>query len=974
MEESSKMKMIRKQSYLEVAQAFAFGSLLMASFAALGEDQTPGGTQPPSGTGGTTPAEASTAAPEPVQRVIVTGSGLKHTLEEQALPVQIITHDEIAKSGAINMESLMDSLPAVSAAGGLTRSMGAGISTYGESSISLRGLGANRTLVLMDGRRLTPFALDTNQAVDINAIPIERIERIEVLTDGASSIYGSDAVGGVVNFIMRHDFHGAEVSVDAGQPTSSGGGDNHRVAFIAGKGDLATDRYNFMISGAQETQSTLVAKDRSYAKSGNVYPYYQNGATGSGNIEGIWTTTPSSPNPPGDTRSANAQTGTNPLGITSKYYGNPLADSIQCAQDNHFMLAGGVSAPSTSAGRCFYDSASDVHLIPETKKKDLSGSFTVKLDPQNQFYGNGSWVYNLTVQAIQPSPIRTSFLSSDSAYTGSGVSPALLIRPGNPNYDNYLTPWLNSHGLGAMVGQPIAVTLRTFLAGPRTSYDESTQTRFNFGFKGEFMGWDYDTALSRDQNIDKGSVIDGYFSQVGLSRALNNTTNDWNPWAAGGAQPADVTAAIASATYKGPTAEGTYTTTSWDGRISNNAIASLPAGDVGLSLGAAERHEQFEITVPAILGSGDIAGLGGATSPAAASRQISSVFAETNVPLTTNISANASARYDSYNDLKSDANPVTGKLSARWQPVHSLVFRGSYGTGFRAPSMAELYTPVTVQTTEQYTDPVGGAGYQANSLRGGNPDLSPEKSTQWSLGGVFTPNNNWTMRADYFYIEIRNYITFGSAATLVAAANGVNNAFVTFAPDGTADTIDQRNLNAGTAKFAGVDLGATWNDRFPFGHLTADYNGTLMTKATLERSVGGASSIEDGLGTQVDSNGYTLFLVSNGGTILRYKHKLSLDWTLGDWGATLTQNYTDKYRDGNDLLGNKHYVPAYSIYDVQARYDGIKHLSLSVGARNIFDKQPPLYINTVNFFAYGYDPAQYDPLGRFIYGKATVKF
>jgi iron complex outermembrane receptor protein len=143
-----------------------------------------------------------------------------------------------------------------------------------------------------------------------------------------------------------------------------------------------------------------------------------------------------------------------------------------------------------------------------------------------------------------------------------------------------------------------------------------------------------------------------------------------------------------------------------------------------------------------------------------------------------------------------------------------------------------------------------------------------------------------------------------------------------------------------------------------------------MTKATLKTPDG----TENGLGTQVDSAGSALKLVRDGGTILRYKHKLSFDWSMGVWGATLTQNYTGKYEDAHNLNDERHFVPAYSIYDLQARYTGIKGLNLAFGVKNLFDKDPPIYINAVNFFAYGYDPALYDPLGRFVYVKATYKF
>jgi iron complex outermembrane receptor protein len=235
---------------------------------------------------------------------------------------------------------------------------------------------------------------------------------------------------------------------------------------------------------------------------------------------------------------------------------------------------------------------------------------------------------------------------------------------------------------------------------------------------------------------------------------------------------------------------------------------------------------------------------------------------------------------------------------------------------------------------------------------------------------MVAPIKTVKLSADYFAIKIDKYVSVATALGLINQANGVNNQYVTFNPDGSANTVDERSINAGLAKFAGFDLGASWSDKFSFGKLTVDYNGTRMTKASLKTPDG----TEDAIGKQVDSAGAVLKLVSIGGTIMKYKHKINFDWTYGAFGATLTQNYTDRYEDGPDLNGARHFVPGYSIYDLQARYSYSKDLNFSVGAKNLFDKDPPLYINTVNFFAYGFDPAQYDPLGRFVYVKATYKF
>ena len=448
-------------------------------------------------------------AQESVQRVEITGSSIKQSLQQQALPVQVITREEIAKTGAVNIEGLLQSIPSVSTAGGVTKSMGAGLSTYGRSSISLRGLGDQRTLILVDGRRLAPFGTNA-AAVDINAIPVESIDRIDVLTDGASSIYGSDAMAGVVNVITRKNLQGIEASASYGSPTRDGGGKSSKANVVLGYGSLARDRFNVMLTVGMEKQSELKAADRTYAKSGNVPPFFTNGATGGGNIEGVWNLAR------GDTRALNEVSAANPLGISARYFGNPLADSVNCTFDSHFIQPN-PTAPSTSIGRCFFDSAASVRLIPKTDKSNVTGSARFQIDPDNELYAQFARVNNTTRQVFQPSPVRTSFLATDSAFAGSGVSPALLIHPTNPNYP---TAWLNAHGLSGMVGQTLAITQRAFVAGERTTRDKSTQTRLLVGLKGAYKGWDYDMAASQDQSVVAGTVADGWHKSMAMRRCL----------------------------------------------------------------------------------------------------------------------------------------------------------------------------------------------------------------------------------------------------------------------------------------------------------------------------------------------------------------------------------------------------------------------------------------------------------------------
>src|SRR5476651_1247470 len=209
------------------------------------------------------PAGAQQATDATMQRVEVTGSSIKRTDVEGSLPVQTITHEDIQKLGVTSTEQLLSSLSSISAVGASNVAQGVGASTYGESTASLRGLGSSKTLVLVNGHRLANYATD-GTSVDINSIPLASIDHVEVLKDGASGVYGSDAIGGVINFITRQNFTGVEVT-GYGSGTKDGGGQSDKASIIVGFGDFDTDRYNITLSGDVARDAHISGAQRSYA-------------------------------------------------------------------------------------------------------------------------------------------------------------------------------------------------------------------------------------------------------------------------------------------------------------------------------------------------------------------------------------------------------------------------------------------------------------------------------------------------------------------------------------------------------------------------------------------------------------------------------------------------------------------------------------------------------------------------------------
>jgi iron complex outermembrane receptor protein len=915
------------------------------------------------------------------QRVEITGSSIKRIDAETALPVQIVTREEISRSGVASTEQLLQSISAISSQGGLNNGTGVGNSTFGQSSVSLRGLGEDRTLVLVNGRRLAAFAGGNGASININAIPLAAIERVEILKDGASSTYGSDAMGGVINFILKKDITGFEVSATLGNPTRSGGGKSQRADIVAGFGNLAQDRFNVTLSAGLEKETALFAKDRNFAKTGNVPPFLSAAATGQGNIEGGYnpTPTPGTPftstaeNTIGNTPGRQAGFGNSP----GTGFGNPMALTNTCAD-----IAMYLDATQTTKGApfCTFDSNAFVGLVPKRELATFSGNLTFKLTENLQLFGDALYSKSEVTQQFQPSPVRRSFLVTDGLFFTQGVEPALIIRPTNPNYAiaaNYLNAMEVTNpgqGFGALVGQPLAVTARVFDFGNRTSLDVSKQSRITGGIRGSFGSQDWEVAATQNDNKLSGTVPDGYFSQVAFARVVNAAGSDYNPWSLNQSAAFNAALAAAAAKYTGATLDARSKSTTVDGVIRGD-VSQLPAGALQYAAGLQARKETFVTTPSPALETGDIAGLGGAIPPVDRERKIGSAFGELVVPIVKGLEGNVSVRSDHYNDV---GNSTTYKASAKWQPMQMLAVRGSIGTGFRAPTLVDLWQPQTLGSSEQFNDPATGQNdLQVNSLTGGNPDLKPEKSRQSSIGVVLQPTPNASFGIDFFNIRVKDIISTPSAQEVVSRFRAGDPSFaglVTLTP-GTNDieSIIQTLQNQGTAKLQGIDVDANIKQDFGIGRLSWYFNGTYMIKFD-QTSPGG--SVSHKVGTMVDQDGNPVLSTNgvNDGVVLRWKHYLSATWEQGPWAFTFAQNFYKAYRDGNDLNGSPHFVPDTAVYDANITYTGIKSLTLRLGAKNVFDKDPPLYIPTSNQFQAGYDISLYDPRGRVVYVAASYKF
>ncbi len=912
-------------------------------------------------------------AQEP-QRIEITGSAIKRLDAETALSVQTVTREEIARSGVQSTEELLQSIAAVSSQGGIVNATGAGSSTYGRSTLSLRGLDSARTLVLVNGRRVAAAAGGGGASVNVNNIPLSAIERVEILKDGASSVYGSEALAGVVNFILTKNFRGIDVGVSTGTPTRKGGGQNHKATIVGGFGDLSKDRFNVTASATLEKERPLFAKNRDFAATGNVPPYITAGATGQGNIEGGFN------KGTGTVAGGNWVEGTRIAGFGGSPgtgFGNPKAFGTDLCAD--IRMFKNLTNTSKGAPFCAYDSAQDVGLV--AKREAVSGTLggVFSLSDSVQLFGDVLWSQSEVKQSIQPSPVRRSFLTSDAQFAAQGVDPALLLSPSNPNYSiasNYLLalrPTVNAATqaqIDAIIGQPLAITSRVFDFGGRSSEDTSTQSRLVLGARGEFFGQSYEVAAVSNQSDLKGTVTDGYFSQVAYAKAVQQS-NDWNPWSL--TQTPAFNSAIAGAKYVGKTQDAKTSSNGFDGKLAGD-VFKLPAGAIQYAAGLQYRAEKYQTDPSPALFSGDIAGLGGATPPVDRSRKITSAFGELNVPIFRGLEGNVSVRSDDYDDV---GRANTNKASLRWSPVKQVVVRASTGTGFRAPTLSELWLPQTTGTSAQFTDPAfpNNPNLQVPELSGGNPLLKPETSRQNSVGLVLQPLDSLTMAFDVWKIKVEGIITTPSTQEVVSrfrAGDAAYAGLVVLDAGNNVDLVRAISANVGDATVEGVDVDITYRQPLMGGRVEVNLAGTYMTRFD-QTSPSGAISRK--VGTMVEGNGDPVLGADGGGVILRWKHRLAATWGTNAWSFTLAQNYYRGYRTGDRAVdGEPHYVPNQSTYDANVSFTGIKNVKLALGVKNLADKNPPIFVPVSNQFQAGYDVTQYDPRARFVYLAANYKF
>jgi iron complex outermembrane receptor protein len=869
---------------------------------------------------GATMAHAQQPQAQKVEKIEVTGSNIRRVDTETVAPVEIITREQIQRSGQATVAEYLRTIPAN--LGSFSESFTNSFAS-GASGVSLRGLGQKATLVLLNGRRVTGYGFAQNiqdTFVDINAIPTAAVERIEILKDGASAVYGSDAIAGVINIILRKDYHGVEVTGQYGWFQKN----DYRVDITGGIGDLARDKYNIFGTLDFYHRDLVQMSDIDFGKSRD----YRNVAGGR------------------NTQSLTAGGTWRQLSSTGALTNNFRAIS-ECTQYGGFVLTGpqavdrGLLAPGNAQALatntfCGYDINSQITALPKADRVGFLGRATREFSPNLTGYLELALSEVKNYQTFTDPFFNTTALQQTSA----GLRPF--------SYTANFAPGAGGNPFDS--NARIAGNMQDF--GVRDQETKSDTYRVLAGATYSVKTWDLDSAVGWSRNtVDQDNF--NRLSLSGTSSVLGITTNPQPPVPLVTSTPLnlDRPSQTSEATRdrmridvkRNATSELSFADTK-----ASTEFGQLPGGPMGLALGAEARHEKLSDRPDQAAATGDVLGQG--ITATEGSRNSYAGFAEVNLPITRQLEANVAGRYDHYSDYGSSSVP---KVGLKFKPVDALLLRANWGKGFRAPTLPEI-SPSVATFFVQVNDPVTNTSPQISGIFAGNPSLQAEKSESSTLGFIFEPNNKFSLGMNYFEILWKNLVTTDSFQSLVNANDPSR--VIRDPVTGNIVTVLNNYFNAGNTRVRGFDFETRYRQPIDYGRLTGRANFTYI-----------GDWIQDGV----------QYAGTNGGpnTIPRLRGYIALDWDYQALTATVQWNYTRGYQQQllpaswftpqDPRFQNQVYpdtVPSYKTYDLFASYDVTKNLKIFGSVVNVLNEKPPFdpgFSSTFN-----YDFSIYDPRGR----------
>lgn len=899
------------------------------------------------------------------QRVEITGSLIKRIEGEAALPVTTLRADDLIKSGVTNAEQAVKFITQNTSG---TVTTGSVSGTNGAASYaSLRSLGAGATLVLINGKRMVsnPFS---SVAVDLNSIPLAAIERIEVLTDGASATYGTDATAGVINFIMKNAFRGGSADVSYFK-TEAGGGDVTTANALFGIGDLAKSGWNFYGAFNFRDQKPMLGTEREFMRTS-----YQ---------------------------PQNGFNGLSPTAFPANYtQGSVLANP---AAASGCIPPGSIAVPEVGGAnngrtlRCFADTQIFTQVVPIQEQIGalLKGSFA--LGENHTLSAEYIRTSNIVQTQIAPSPEGgLQVLPSSPFYPGgSGGIPA------NPALNTTL---------------PINLNWRTVPLGARQGKQENITQRAVVGAEGSFGNWFYAANALWSKSVVENYFLNGYPTTTALIAGVRGDGNDprndvtgqppsidftptpLNPF---GNQTAAGLAYLQANSVLGKVQDGTGTLQSVNASVSG-PLFKLPGGQAQIAISTEFRKEDMVYnTDVAKVSQASSSGLAGAGAVRIGERDITAAAAELNLPLTKMLDATLSVRHDKYSDFGGTTNP---KIALRFRPTDFLLLRGSYNEGFTAPTLTALYAPnATTFTANSFNDPLlcpGGVvasngialqdcRIQFQRLTGGNDKLQPETSKSWTIGVVVQPLPSLSLGVDFWSYLLQDSVSTLGEQTIFGDPVKYAGLFVrcSQAPAARQAAIGacrnpvagrdalayilETNQNLGDTKTEGADITVNWNSgATSYGRFNASLRSSYVRKYEF----------------QVEPDGRWFDPLGNynaqfGGPVIRYTQVIRVNWDLASWGLSVGNRHISGYRDQNTQGApfnvapfNTNEVGSYNITDASVTWRGIKGLTLSLGVENLLDQDPPFTNQAGRFQARAYDDRFHNPLGRAYRMSAKYEF
>lgn len=694
--------------------------------------------------------------------VRVTGSNIKRTDTETANPVQVIDHQQLQESGKVTVADVLRSISANTGnANNETTNNGW---ASGSAGIGLRGLSQKNTLVLLNGRRLANYGFPagglSDTFVNLNALPLVAVERIEVLKDGASAVYGSDAVAGVVNIITRQNFQGAELGGSLGT-ADQGGLDEQTLKFVGGIGDLERDGYNILVSLEGYNRDRLDQDQRDLTRSG-IYSDQPGGRWNGWSAKG------------------------------ARYLVNgtsvPMLDANgQCPQGSTLVASAPIDG--LAGNTCGFNQAPYTTLIPSTKRYQAYVNGTFRVNDNVEAFGEVLYSDIKGVSWFGSSPFFTLESGRFALNADTGLAePVSSSLPASSPYNPY--------------GRAVPIEYTFFNLGATIKTNRSQAYRGLVGLRGSLGEWDWEVGAFGARSSERETVSGGFANRYALATALaNGSYNLLNP----AATAPEVLNAINISTLR--PAESVLQGV--DAKISG-ALGHTWAGEIGFAAGAEWRREKLDSNNPWQIDAG--LQIRPAIAEVHGERKVSAAYAEVNVPLAQRLELQAAARADHYSDFGDAFSP---KLSLRWQPWDILLVRAAASRGFRAPSLSENSnsTSIAYGSVIDPRDPdVPGSRQNPTFFTVGNNALKPERTRSFNAGIVLSPWSNTSLSVDYYRIALENLVGTNNTQTLVT--DNVPGA-VLRDERGKLLAVYNRYQNLSELKTSGVDV--ELRQRFPTG-------------------------------------------------------------------------------------------------------------------------------------------------------------